>query len=359
MSSRIWIDITHPAHVWWFKETLERLKKLQYEVFVTAQDFERTVDLLKLEKISFFVTRNEQRIHVKRHLKRIHQLKRLALNEKPDMLLSGSSAEASPVAYEMGIPLITVTEDPHLVNLHRVSFPLSDRIVVPEVVDAQELINLGAFPSRVVKFKGFFTTSSTIFNFRPNPYILEKMKLDIELPIVVIRPSRVTLLYFRVFAIIKGLLNEFPSLQILVIPRNSQQAKELKSFFKSNIVVPDHAVDCPNLLRKASLVIGGGTMDKEATFVGTPAIYDLPPIPFYKSGLPPVEDFLIERGFLYHAYKPSEILQLAIKILHEPDQYRPRIQILTSNLVNPSDILIQQIHSLQKVCESSRACECY
>ena len=71
-------------------------------------------------------------------------------------------------------------------------------------------------------------------------------------------------------------LLEQPSARVVLLPRNENQAKALRSSWtraidEGRIIIPTHAVDGLNLIWNSDLVIsGGGTMNREAAALGVP-----------------------------------------------------------------------------------------
>jgi len=59
-------------------------------------------------------------------------------------------------------------------------------------------------------------------------------------------------------------------------PRTDEQRRHYSSLGLANVVVPEKAVDGLSLIAAADFVIGaGGTMNREAVALGTPALHDV------------------------------------------------------------------------------------
>jgi hypothetical protein len=88
----------------------------------------------------------------------------------------------------------------------------------------------------------------------------------------------------------------------VVLPRTPQQAAALAPKLPANAKIPDHVLETVSLIKSADLIVSaGGTMNREAAVLGTPAYT----IFAGKQGA--VDDDLIERGLLKRAEKVEDI----------------------------------------------------
>jgi uncharacterized protein len=87
-----------------------------------------------------------------------------------------------------------------------------------------------------------------------------------------------------------------------VLPRTPEQAADLAPKLPSNAAIPDHVLDAGSLIKSADLIVSaGGTMNREAAVLGTPA-YTI-----FAGEQGAVDDDLIARGLLKRAEKPEDI----------------------------------------------------
>ncbi len=86
------------------------------------------------------------------------------------------------------------------------------------------------------------------------------------------------------------------------MPRTKAQAAELVPTLPENVFVPDGVLDGPSLISSADLVVSaGGTMNREAAVLGTPAYT----VFAGKQGA--VDDDLIRRGLLVDAREVADV----------------------------------------------------
>jgi len=94
----------------------------------------------------------------------------------------------------------------------------------------------------------------------------------------------------------------YPDCFVVFMPRVSSQGDIVKERGFSNVFVPDHALDGPNLMYHADHVIsGGGSMNREAAVLGTPT-YSL-----LKGKLAAVDRHLIDKGRMVHLDEMEKI----------------------------------------------------
>ncbi len=77
--------------------------------------------------------------------------------------------------------------------------------------------------------------------------------------------------------IIKKIKSRKKNAQIVILPRNNEEANQLKEKYGKKIIIPKRAVDGPSLVSYSDLVISGsGTMNREAVVLGIPVISTYP-----------------------------------------------------------------------------------
>lgn len=95
---------------------------------------------------------------------------------------------------------------------------------------------------------------------------------------------------------------------IIFLPRISSQGEAARALGYSNIWVPEKALDGPNLLYAADAVIsGGGTINREAAVLGTPA-YTV-----FKGKSGAVDKYLIRKGLLTQISDHDNIQKILIQ----------------------------------------------
>ncbi len=154
---KILFDITHPAHVHFFKNSIETLSSLDHEVLITSRQKDCTIDLL--DELGFPHTSisrqgNGSTLAMAKELfHRNRELRSIIKHENPDKLAALGGTSAAQTGFLTGTPSVIFydTEDARLQNI--ITYPFCTRIVVPECYR-------GWVPSRkVVRYPGFHELS--------------------------------------------------------------------------------------------------------------------------------------------------------------------------------------------------------
>ena len=100
---------------------------------------------------------------------RVYKLSKIIAKEKPDIAVSKHSIELPRVSFGLGIPSVYVLDNEHAIAANKLTLPLCDKIVIPNVMDVWDLLKNGAEPNALVRYNG---TSEVIhFNDSDNPSI--------------------------------------------------------------------------------------------------------------------------------------------------------------------------------------------
>jgi len=277
--SKVWIDLDNSPHVLFFDPIISELEKHDLDVIVTARDYAQVIELanlfsLKYKKIGRNIGKNKL-VKAFGLVLRSMQLLPFVLKERPNLALShGSRAQLivakllrikSAIAYDYelakGLPFFRP----------KIKF-------LPEAIP-DERINKNV--GKIVKYSGL-KEDVYVHKFKPNPKIIEQLKLDEKKVIITIRPPANKAHYYveksdeLLVETINYLVN-IENTQIIITPRTKEQSKELKNdwekYFQTNkIIIPNKVVNGLNLIWYSDLVFsGGGTMIREAAALGVPA----------------------------------------------------------------------------------------
>lgn len=133
---KLLFDITHPAHVHFFRNSITSLKSAGHEVVITSRYKDCTVELLDEFGFSHIpISRQKTGSALAMFRELLHRnraLRRIIRHEKPDKLAALGGTSAAQTGFLTGTPSIVFydTEDARLQNL--ITYPFCTRIVVPE-----------------------------------------------------------------------------------------------------------------------------------------------------------------------------------------------------------------------------------
>ena len=147
-------------------------------------------------------------------------------------------------------------------------------VVVPEAIPQDRLDRLGARPRKVRRFPGL-EEEYYLAGFEPDPSVLDRLGLDRERVLVVVRTPPEVSLYHRhgnpLFLDVLRRLGGDAGVQAVVLPRTAEQRATVAALSLPSLVLPEHAIDAQSLVALADLVVSaGGTMNREAVALGVP-----------------------------------------------------------------------------------------
>ncbi|MEO0106761.1 MAG: DUF354 domain-containing protein [candidate division WOR-3 bacterium] len=274
---KFWIDIVNSPHVLFFTPIIERLRKQGHSVLITAREYAQTVPLLNNFNMSHTLIGAHAGANIGRKfldvLVRSQSLYEYIKDKKIDRALTFNSPSLVLAARFMGLPSF-VFMDYEYQPLNHLTFRFASKVIVPTYFPVASLSRFGAI-NKAVKYPGL-KEQVYLSDFKPDPNFLNSMGIDKNKVIITARPPATMALYHQfendLFYEALKYLVEHNNVIVLVIPRSLAQRRILMEMKYSNLIVIDNAVDGRNLIYYSDLVLSaGGTMNREAAILGTPA----------------------------------------------------------------------------------------
>lgn len=303
---RILIDLCNSPHVLFFTPMVNILRQQGHTVFITARDNAQTIPLIekngwKYKQIGKHRGKNKL-AKLFGFFHRIFCIVRIILKEKLEVSISSSydCTVASWITRRRNI-FFTDNEKANAALL-KLCFHMATKIAIPKWIPLYCLVELGASSRKLIRYPGF-KEEVYLFQFQPNPKVLEYLKLDKNQKIIVMRPEPNLAIYYHgpddvLVNPLKELVDK--NVQIVLLPRTEMQKTYYTEQFHDRIIIPKDVIDGPSLIYYADLVIGaGGTMNREAAILGTPVIST------YQGTLLEVDKWLIAKGYLKHCLAPT------------------------------------------------------
>jgi predicted glycosyltransferase len=306
---RIWVDLTNSPHVVIFRPLIARLRARGHEVTVTARDFAQTLGLLERYGI--------EHLRVGAHgggglagkaraaVGRTAALTRLARRERFDLAVAHGSTDQPAAARAAGIPQVSMFDYEYAAAMHHLNGRLATRVLVPDAIPEEALRRYGIRPPKLVRYPGLKEEYYLADHPLEPARVGEELGLADGAIVCVVRPPPEVTLYHRgrsteVFAATLARLEAAaPEVQTVVLPRTPEQRGALAG---RPVLVPERPVDGPSLVARADLVVSaGGTMNREAATLGTPAW-----TPF-AGRLGAVDRRLIAEGRLRRLERPEDV----------------------------------------------------
>jgi predicted glycosyltransferase len=278
---RVWIDIDNPPQARYLLPLVRRFEEAEHDVLLTARAYGDTFAILRSEGATFEPIGSSFGKGIPRKLYGLAKRRRQLIgfleqqSARPDLVVTGSRS-ATLAARKLGISSFVII-DYEYVNLfvYRVA---GSHIVHPDVIDSGLLERHGIRPERLMPFDGLKEdiAFADIDPFAVTPYDFGD---DSEsTPHVLFRPPAEESHYYRSESRDLALeLLQFLATQgarIVFSPRHSGQLgylDEVSTWQAEPIVLRDPVPFVALLKGVDAVVSAGGTMLREAAYLGVPA----------------------------------------------------------------------------------------
>jgi hypothetical protein len=331
---RIWIDLANSPHVLFFRRIVRVLESQCHTVEITARDFAQTIGLadelgLEYEKIGGHGGKAAYRKGLNL-LIRSFALMKWAYRQHIDLAVSHNSYSQSVAAFLAGIPSVTMMDYEYQPANH-LSFRLARRVIVPKAFPEEALRFYGVASRKVKRYSGL-KEEVYLSSFVPDSAFLTKLGLDSRKIIATVRPPAVFSLYHRfdnpLFLELMEWLGKRDDVLIVFLPRTDAQRELFLRRDYRNVFIPSCVLDGPNLLFHSDLVISaGGTMNREAAVLGTPA-YTI-----FAGRIPAVDDYLIKMGKMMRIQSKSDFAKIELR-KNDVQDFRPLKQSVLEEIVD-------------------------
>jgi predicted glycosyltransferase len=318
---KVWIDIDNPPQVQYLLPFAEAFRSHGADVFITARDYGNALELLAQRTTAVRVVGGEfggsKAAKVWGAASRARALISALRRERPTALLCSSRSSAI-AARILRVPSFVIV-DYEYANLSLFRFTHST-ILHPDVVDVEALRAAGVPPERLVAFRGLkediSLTGIDVAGVAPHEF---PQITDERLVRVLFRPPSEKSHYYdpRSRALALQTLNHLARQSHAVVvfaPRHTWQLADLKRFAWANEpIVLERAVPFVSLLKGVDLVVcSGGTMLREAAYLGLPAYSIL------KSRIGGVDRYLASIGRATLITGPKELGELDLRKAPSP-----------------------------------------
>ncbi|MGP1580662.1 MAG: DUF354 domain-containing protein [Wolinella sp.] len=334
-----WFDLVTPKSVMFFKPFIDEIRNRGREVLITAREgegYSEVVELLRLYKMPFFNRGSfgggKLSDKLKASIERQFELMEFIEEHKVKRLVCLCSVDANRVAFGLGIPIINFYDIPlsdYTTNFYRalpqarLTLPLSTRAFRPFMVPEEIFLRFGLEKEQIFEYQ-FLDVVAWLRDFEPSrefyENVLREYELDPSIPTVVIREEEFKASYVKqkfpiLYDGVKELLSKM-HVNVLVIPRYEPEGvAELLPFAK---VLKEKMV-IQHLLAHCDLFIGGGgTLNSEACYFGTPTISTRSFVSHY-------DKFLIDAGLMEKVDTKEELASIAQEIMGRRNPHAQRV----------------------------------
>jgi hypothetical protein len=326
---RLWIDLANSPHVPFFAALIPEFARRGHTVETTARDFAQTVELAQIAGLETTVIGRRGgggslRGKAQNIAGRAWGLARWANKRKFALAVSHNSYAHVLAARLCGVPCVTLMDYEHQPANH-LAFRLASRVIVPRSFPDADLRRCGAREGKARRYDGI-KEDVYLANFTPDPRFRETLRglgVKEEKTLVVARPPAREALYHRfeneLFAELLTRLRVSADTQTILLPRTEKQRNE---YAGAGFIIPAHALDGANLIAHADLVVSaGGTMNREAAALGTPAAT------IYAGKWAALDEWLVAEGRLLRLQNREDVASLPL-IKKAPPRLRRAVEVL-------------------------------
>ncbi|MBF0495584.1 MAG: DUF354 domain-containing protein [Deltaproteobacteria bacterium] len=325
----IWFDLDMPKSALFFIPIIRELNVRGEKTIITTREgpgYTEVVELLRLYDIPFYSRGRfggaDIADKLRESISRTHHLVSHVLKHDVTKLVCLISVDANRTAFGLGIPIINFCDMPladfgmdlsKTLPQARLTLPLSNKIFHPYMIP-RELFTRFVMEEHSILTYHFLDAYMWLKDFVPDRSFYEDFlaehHLDPSRPTIVIREEEFKASYVqhRYPLLYKGMhrLKKKIAANFVIIPR--YEVKPLKKEFPFATVVEKKFV-VQHVLAFADLFVGGGgTMNSEACFFGTPTISTRSFICHY-------DKLLIDHGLMVRANTVDDLVALSIQLL--------------------------------------------
>jgi predicted glycosyltransferase len=308
---RVVIDIGHPAHVHFFKNTIWNLEKKGHKVMVVSRDKDVVVELLNAYGIPHTVLSKVKpgKVHlIEEWFVREYKLLLISKKFNPDVLMGILSPTVAQVAWMLRKKSIIFNDTEHAVLAQKITYPFCDIICTPScyLKDAgKKQLRYSGYHELAYLHPSYFT---------PQPEILKELGVEIGERFIILRFISWGAHHDVGQHGIENklaLVQELEKLGKVFITSEGPLAEEFERY---RIRVAPEKIH--HLLHYATLYVGeGATMAVECALLGTPSIY----VSTLAGTMGNFSELQEKYGLLFNYSSSEDALSQALELLKDPE----------------------------------------
>ena len=339
---KIWIDILTPKQLLFSEPIIEKLGR-KHQLLCTSRKYEEVSKLAKIRDFNLiFVGKHgggDKKTKLNASIDRMKKLSKIIMTFSPDIAISFCSPEAARISFGLGIKHIAFCDSPHANAVMRLTLPLIQKVLIPEVISKKEFSRYGIDVKNIMSYKAIdaaVTIKRKINQKEILPFNNNKQKN------ILIRVEEEEASYTtkssKIIPIIKKITNDYSDQNIVILGRYTKQIQNLQKLVGGKAKIIKMSFDGKHLLNNTDIFIGsGGTMTAESALMGIPTIS-------YNAVPNIIEDFLVKKYLVKRETNPNKISNYISKVFQSKNNPNlERSKRIVGNMEDPIQKLIKVI----------------
>ena len=340
---KIWIDILTPKQLLFSEPIIEKLGK-KHKILCTSRDYNEVSKLAKIRDFDLiFVGKHgggDKKSKLQASIIRMEKLSKIIEKFSPERAISFCSPEAARISFGLGIKHIAFCDSPHASAVMRLTLPLIQKLLIPNVIPKNEFSKYGIDKKDIISYNAidaFVTIKRKINQKKASPFKKNNRKN------ILIRIEEEEASYAskssKIIPIIKRIVNEYDNENIVILGRYTKQIKNIQRIIGKKAKVVKMTFDGKHLLSNTDIFIGsGGTMTAESALMGIPTIS-------YNAVPNIIEDFLVKKDLIKRETNPIKISTYINNIFESSNsKNQKRARKIVGQMENPIEKLIKIIN---------------
>lgn len=318
---KIWFDLSNSPHINLFCRLIRDLKSDGHAVVITCRPLANTIALLDLHGLEYAVVGEHYGANLWKKVAgypvRVWQLVRFLRNQSLDVAVSQSSFHSPLVARLLGVRSIYMNDNEYALG-NVPSFMFASTVLVPEFLREEKFRKWWFDGNKVDRYPG---VKEGIYLWEIQERLIRPGGSEAhEKPRVYIRPEPWTAQYYKgaqrfLDDLILGVKDH---LEVMILPRDAEQAKYYRHRRFQGVHVADRAMDIADIAPQCDVFVGaGGTMTREMAVLGVPTIS------VYQDDLLDVDRFLLQEQAFVHlpSLNSAQLLEITQNAIRKsPDR---------------------------------------
>jgi len=335
---KIWIDVLTPKQILFSESIIEKLGK-KHDILCTSRKYGEVTKLAKIRDCDLVLIGKhgggDKKAKLEASIDRKGKLFRKIKAFSPDITISFCSPEAARISFGLGIKHIAFCDSPHADAVMRLTLPLIQKLLIPNVIPKNEFSKYGINKKNIISYKAI--DAVVTIKRKINQKVLLPFKENGRKNILIrVEEEEASYTSKSGIPIINQVVNEYSKENIVILGRYPKQIKNLQKRFGKKAKIVKMSFDGKHLLNNTDIFIGsGGTMTAESALMGVPTIS-------YNAVPNIIENFLVKKYLVKRETNSNKISKDIKKIIKSSNN---------ANQIRAKKIVEQMEDPIQKLIE--------